>query len=539
MRRAPAICALLLACGGEAATDGGCVAVEGVTCAEGQVSFARPRAAVEGRERESVRGEVRSPSDASEVAVAAGERESFAGPVLASVAAPGAAVAAVDERRAACLRRNADAPARYRRIVDAFCAEHHNLEGIGASLAIAEGDAPVFVATAGDACLGGQVVTAATRFRLGSLTKLWTAALVLRQVDAGRFALDDAVARVLPELAAGVDERAAAITWRQLLQHTAGVPDPSPFELGADWLQALGERPLWEDPGALWSYSNAGYALVGAALARLRGVDFEALLVAELLAPLGLDRAVIDPELARDAGAACGHLGRGAAARAFSVVDDLALGTGNARWTAPAGGAIASAAELVAVARDLVDPRRSPLSLESRLALLAADVPTHERPGERYGLGLRARPGAGEPIFGHSGGTGDFAADLVFEPGARITAAVLTNNGAPLRATLAVVLQELLGVAPGRAAAMGPVDSYVGVYRAARASEATISARGSTLLLSVPALALAGVALEHSGDHRFGVAGRPDLGGLTFVFASGPARASDLRGDVFVGARVE
>ena len=81
-------------------------------------------------------------------------------------------VGPVGDRRAQCLQRNADAPPRYARIVQAFCAEHHNLEGIGASLAIAEDGELRLVATAGESCLGGQAVRESTRFRVGSVTKL-------------------------------------------------------------------------------------------------------------------------------------------------------------------------------------------------------------------------------------------------------------------------------------------------------------------------------------------------------------------------------
>ncbi|MCY1068426.1 hypothetical protein OV090_27030 [Nannocystis sp. RBIL2] len=62
----------------------------------------------------------------------------------------------------------------------------------------------------------------------------------------------------------------------------------------------------------------------------------------------------------------------------------------------------------MALVRDPVDPGRSPLSPAARRELLAADVPTHERPGERYGLAVRVRVAAGgAPIYGHSGATGD------------------------------------------------------------------------------------------------------------------------------------
>ena len=69
--------------------------------------------------------------------------------------------------------------------------------------------------------------------------------------------------------------------------------------------------------------------------------------------------------------------------------------------------------------------------------------------------------------------------------------------------------------------------------------EVTIVAQEAELRLTAPALGLADVRLEHAGDARFRAAGRPELGGFTFVFAGVDARASDLRGHAFVGARVE
>lgn len=451
---------------------------------------------------------------------------------------------AVPDRRAACLARNADAPARYARIVRAFCAEHHNLAGIGASLAIAEDGELRLIASAGRGCLEGQDVSASTRFRIGSITKLLTAALVLRLVDAGRVRLDEAVVRALPELAAGVDDRAARITWRHLLTHTAGLPDPAPLELqaeGADWLQALGERPLWREPGALWSYSSDGYAVAGAALERLTGQTFERLLAERVLAPLGQAGVTVDPQMALETGAACGHLGRGAAALELSVAADLELGAGDARWAAPAGGAIASAPELALLALGLVDPGRSPLSLELLAELLRAEVPTGERPGERYGLGVRARDLAdGSALFAHAGNSGDFAADLYFEPGRGFALVLLANSGDHLRATAAAALQELLGAAPEPAGPAAPTRAYVGTYASREwGAPVVVRARGEGLGITAPDLWLAGAALEHAGDHRFRVAGRPELGSMTFVFMRGAERASDLRGRVFVGARVE
>src|SRR5690606_9537866 len=234
------------------------------------------------------------------------------------------------------------------------------------------------------------------------------------------------------------------------------------------------------------------------------------LLAARLLRPLGLAGVTVDPQQALATGAACGHLGRGAAATAYSVVQDLALGTGNARWTAPAGGAIASASELVTLALGLVDPERSPLSPAARAALQSPGTPTHERPGERAGLGLRMNQMSdGTWLFRHAGNTGDFAADLYFAPDKEFAVALLANSGDHLRVTAAMVLSELLELAPERSQPPAEPERYVGTY-AVPGAQVRVTADAGGLRISGPGLDR--VALEHAGDHRFQIAGHPQLG---------------------------
>lgn len=369
-------------------------------------------------------------------------------PVTASPSAspaPPASPAALD-RRAACLARNRDAPERYRGLVRAFCADHHNLGGVGASLAVAEGGALRFTATAGQRCAGGPEVTVDTAFRLGSLTKLLTAALALRLADERRLDLDVPLTDLLPELGGAADPRHQAITLRQLLGHSAGLGDPGPRELGADpwaWLPALLARPLLAEPGAARNYANSGYALVGLALERSVDQPYPELLHRRLLAPLGVPRISAEPAQARARGAACGHLGRGARVLALDVVRDLELGAAGARWTIPAGGVIAAPTDLVALALGLVDPLRSPLS-----AAAIATLTVPEPPGT-HALGLRARalPGGGALLL-HAGDTGDFAADLALAPDRGFVLVIASNTGDHLQATLAAALTDLLGLAP-------------------------------------------------------------------------------------------
>ncbi len=439
-----------------------------------------------------------------------------------------------EDRRAACLARNADAPVRYRPVIAALCADHHNLGGVGASVAIAEGGRLRYVATAGQRCVGGPAVEVDTGFRIGSLTKLWTAALVVSAVDRGVWDLDEAVVRALPELAAAVDARAATISLRQLLSHTAGLGElwPRDAPTGADeWMTALLERPLGTRPGELWSYSNVGYALVGLALERSLGEPYAALLDRHVLGPLAAVHVTADPQVALRDGAACGHLGRGAQVLALDVQGDLELGARGARWSAPAGGMVASSGALAEMVLGLFDPLRSPLSAAGREALLQPQVRTHERPGEHYALGLRVQVLAdGRRLYAHAGATGDFAAELYFMPERGFALVLLRNTGDLLQSTAGVALQTLLGVTPARPAAMGDPSAYVGRFAVEDADAIAVTEIGDGLRLT---RGTADFVLEPIGDHRFRARG---LAGVwwTFVFADGPAHASHLRGPEMV-----
>lgn len=446
--------------------------------------------------------------------------------VLALAAAPIA-----EDRRAACLARNADAPARYRGVVQALCADHHNLGGVGASVAIGEGGALRYVATAGQRCFAGEPVAVDTAFRLGSLTKLWTAALALTLVDERRWTLDEPLVRALPELGAGVDPRLAELTLRELLSHSAGLTELWPREVAGDeWLLALGERPLMVAPGTLWSYSNVGHAIAGAAIeAQLAGAYADALRV-RVLAPLGLRRTTADLDRATRDGAACGHLGRGAEVIPLDVRADLALGAAGARWSIPAGGLIAPADELVEGVLGLVDPLRSPLSASSLAELLRPQIATDERPGESYALGVRVQTLAdGAALYVHTGNTGDFAAELYFAPARGFAIALLANTGDPLQATAAVALHELLGVTPTLPGPAGPLTAYTGVYEVEDGAPLVVA--GEELLT------IDDEVLEHIGDHRFRVRGDVQAT-RTFVFTDGPV-ATHVRGPGFVGVRAQ
>lgn len=432
-------------------------------------------------------------------------------------------------RRDACLAAN-PAPARYAGLVRAFCSEHAHLGGVGASLAVAEDGALRFTAVVGQRCRGGPPVTVDTAFRVGSLTKLATAALALRVADDGRLDLD----APLPELAEFTDPRAATISPRQILHHTAGLGDPDPRDLGPAWLTALAARPLMTDPGALWSYSNAGYAILGLALERTGGRAYPELLARRLLGPLALAHTTADLRRALDGDTACGHLGRGPTATPLDVRQDLELGAAGATWTIPAGGLVASAPDLVALVLGLLDPARSPLSADARAALLAPGPPTHERHGERQAPGTRVQPlPGGAAVHRLAGHTGDFTADLSFAPDRGHVVVLLANTGDPLRATLLAADHDLLGLEPAPPAPAPPFTAYAGTYAVPGwPAPLTVDPDGT---ITAPPLALAAAPLTHLGDHRFRVAADPPQL-FTFVFTAGP-HATHVRARGLVATR--
>jgi CubicO group peptidase (beta-lactamase class C family) len=154
-----------------------------------------------------------------------------------------------------------------------------------------------------------------------SVTKTFTGALLLQEVDRGRCALDEAADRHLPFALRHPAHPEARITLRHLLTHTSGLADGlTPYEASyacGDPLQPLGEwlqdalhseaakakPPFHADaPGSRHAYSNVGYGLIGLVLERLSGLSFDAVLRQGLLDPLNMARSFVllrgqsDPE---------------------------------------------------------------------------------------------------------------------------------------------------------------------------------------------------------------------------------------------------
>lgn len=162
----------------------------------------------------------------------------------------------------------------------------------GLVIAVASGDhSPEYLVSGTDAA--GRPLTADTLSPVASITKLATALAVLRLAASGALALDDPLARYLPDAAAAVE----GVTLRGLLCHTGGLPldlaaGTVTYGAGLSWpiiARACRATPLAAPPRARVTYSNVGYSLLAVVVEQLTGRPFAAALAGLVLTPLGIE----------------------------------------------------------------------------------------------------------------------------------------------------------------------------------------------------------------------------------------------------------
>ncbi|MDT0307073.1 serine hydrolase domain-containing protein [Streptomyces sp. DSM 44917] len=276
------------------------------------------------------------------------------------------------------------------------------------------------------------------QYRIGSLTKTFTALLVLRLREQGLLALDDRLGDHLPA------PHGARATVAQLLTHTAGLAaeargpwwERTPGALRPELTDVFGEAPQLHPHGLRFHYSNPGYALLGALVERLRGEPWSTVLRREVLEPLGLERTTALPAPPHAAGWAVHP-------HADARQPEPAVDTGR---MAPAGQLWSTLGDLAAFAGFLLRGDDRVLGAKSLAAMREPAAPP-EGPGWEscYGLGLQLLRREGRVLAGHSGSMPGFVACLWTSPEEDLAAVALANatSGPPV-ASLAAGLLELV-----------------------------------------------------------------------------------------------
>lgn len=279
------------------------------------------------------------------------------------------------------------------------------------------------------------VVTPDSVFQIGSITKCYTATMVMQLVDEGRVDLDAPVVSLLPELKLADGEAAAQVTVRHLLSHTSGIEGDHFEETGRGddaverYVASCAQVGFSHPVGATMSYCNTGYNILGRLIEELDGRTWDASLRARIVEPLGLSRTVTLPEEALRFRTAYGHVVEKDKPARLAPIWVLPRSCG------PAGLINASAADLLAFARLHLDGGRSGdtqvLSADSVEAMQSAQVemPDPWTLGSHWGLGWILYDWGGRRVFGHDGGTIGQAAALRIVPDASVAVCLLTNGG--------------------------------------------------------------------------------------------------------------
>ena len=182
--------------------------------------------------------------------------------------------------------------------LDSLVTAYHDARLFNGAVLVGRGDSVAYARTVGDANMEWDVPnTTDTRFHVGSVTKQFTAALILTLAEENEIALNSTISTYLPDYPGPGADR---ITIHHLLSHRSGIPSFTSFEdyesrtMRLEWepdslVATFARRGLDFEPGSQWSYSNSGYFLLGVIAQEVTGQHYATALRERVLAPLGLD----------------------------------------------------------------------------------------------------------------------------------------------------------------------------------------------------------------------------------------------------------
>jgi CubicO group peptidase (beta-lactamase class C family) len=297
----------------------------------------------------------------------------------------------------------------------------------GALLAVRNGQV-VAARTWGHANRENKIaVNADTRFRIGSMNKMFTAVAVLQLADKGKLELDKPIGTYLKSYPN--ESVAQKVTVRHLLTHTGGTGDifGPEFEKNrlqlrsiGDYVNLYGKRDLQYEPGARWQYSNYGFMLLGAIIEAVSGQSYYDYVRDNVFKAAGMTRTDSMPEEETVDGRAIGYMNRDG--KWVPNTDTLPY-----RGTS-AGGGYSTVGDLRKFAEALLAGK---LIKKETLAEATKD----QRQG--YGFGFGVRSAAGEPkTFGHGGGAPGMNGDLKVFPENGWIVVVLSNMDPPAASRL-------------------------------------------------------------------------------------------------------
>ena len=346
---------------------------------------------------------------------------------------------------------------------DALVQDYVGNELFSGAVLVARDGKPIFRKGFGAANREWAIAnTPDTRFRIGSVSKQFTAAAIMRFVDERKLLLDDAVGKHVRDLPPAWQK----VSIRQLLQHTSGIPRYTMLDDFDDRLMRIRhtprqlidlvkDLPLEFEPGTKFEYDNTGYVLLGCVIEAVSGMPYRDYLEQKLLAPLGL----------RHSGDDDGRRILEKVALPYTDGPDGVVRAGPADISNAyaAGAMVSNVDDLLAWQRMLVSGKV--LGPDSTAAVFTDG-------GHHYGLGWYIENRLARTVYEHGGSWNGYESLLAYYPVDKLTVIVLGNHGE--QATVGRIADELarlaLGLPPAhREARVDPAvfSRLVGRYRLA------------------------------------------------------------------------
>lgn len=381
-----------------------------------------------------------------------------------------------------------------------------------------------------------------TAFRCASITKTFTATVIMQLVERGKLRLDDPV---VSHLAWAKRTLSRDVTVRHLLVHAGSIirdgsnawhGEPMPDR--ATLRRELAGAATFGEPAEQFRYSNIAYSMLGEIAEAVSGRTFETLVRANIVRPLGLESTWPDLTPAATHQLAMGYT------NARPNEQREKLGHVKARAIAPAGGLVSTVPDLLEYMRAQMPGDERLLSDFSKREMQHPQWLRAEEPN--IGLSWMTWHVAGVSLVGHSGGFPGFSTMIGFAPDERLAAAVLTNTITPSASAGVDLIYEIVAgvrtkwsdaAATTKWHSRGSLAPYTGIYRLSGSDLLVSRINGSLYLLEPSEVSpLANpIRLEPRGKHTFLIAEGYDFGFLGEAVTFGATRQGAIE-TVSIGA---
>jgi D-alanyl-D-alanine carboxypeptidase len=374
------------------------------------------------------------------------------------------------------------------------------------SLTIAKDGQELYARSIGFSQINGtekKPLTPANRFRIGSITKMFTAAMILQLVEEGKLKLTDTLDGFYPQV-----PNAKKITIEQLLAHRSGIPNVRRVQnsqgnantkpITREEMLALIVKATPEfEPDARQSYSNSGYQLLGMILEKLTGKSYAAALEERITSRIGLKDTYLatdNIDVSKNEALTYIHFGR----------DWQPVPETHPSMLFSAGAIVSTPNDLTKFIQALFDGKIVSKGSLDRMKTLR----------DNEGMGMEPFIFAGKTFYGHTGGADNYGAWLAYLPEEKLAVAYTTNAKIYpvvniVRGTIDIYFKKPFTIPTLESIAVHPdiLDKYVGEYTNPDApAPAKITRDGTTLFFQPPGAKTA-APLEAIAENRFQIEG--------------------------------